>query len=336
MHGARPYRSRPAKKHIYHDPTLVEMLSLTDWWHFVAETIGLVALLIAINVIVFKGNTPTGEMPHPYWIPVLLMSSQYGVLGGLFASVVATMAYFVIDAPPQSAALDFYSYAGTVAGQPAAWLATALILGGLRSLHIRHSRDLTGQLEEATAVVDELSEGLESALTEIRNLERSIAVDTSSVAAVLRSLARLDLTHRRAAVASFADLIRHGVGASSFAIYLREQDAFEAAHAIDGGRTLPVSALPPLAGPLVDALSTTDGVLDGIQSCPVTGERVAVIATLLRHGSDGRAAGAVICQTADMSQSMAVARRRLDDLARAFGVVLSSCDDADCGAHVND
>jgi hypothetical protein len=40
------------------------------------------------------------------------------------------------------------------------------------------------------------------------------------------------------------------VGASSFAIYLREQDAFEAAHAVDGGRTLPVSALPPLGGSL--------------------------------------------------------------------------------------
>jgi hypothetical protein len=332
MHGARPYRSRHARKHIYHDLTLVEMLSLTDWWHFVAETIGLVALLIAINVIVFNGNPPTGGMPHPYWIPVLLMSSQYGVLGGLFASVVAGMAYFVIDAPPQSAALDFYSYAGTVAGQPAAWLATALILGGLRSLHIRHSRDLAGQLEEVTAVVDDLSEGLESALAEIRNLERSIAVDTSSVAAVLRSLARLDMTHRRAAAASFADLIRHSVGASSFAIYLEERGKFEAAHAVDGGRTLPVSALLPLEALLVDALSTTDGLLDGMQECPVTGERVAVIATPLRHRSDGRALGAVICQTADMTQGMAVARRRLGDLARVLGVVLSSCDDVDCGA----
>jgi hypothetical protein len=336
MHGARPYRSRLARKQIYHDPTLVEMLSLTDWWHFVAETIALVALLIALNVTVFKGNIPAGGMPHPYWIPVLLMSSQYGMLGGLFASVVATTAYFVVDAPPQSAALDFYSYAGTVAGQPAAWLATALILGGLRSLHIRHSRDLTGQLEEVTAVVDDLSEGLESALAEIRNLERSIAVDTSSVAAVLRSLARLDTTHRRAAAASFADLIRHGVGASSFAIYLREQDGFEAAHAVDSGRTLPVSALPPLEGPLVDALSRTDGILDGMQDCPVTGERVAVIAALLRHGSDGRAVGAIVCQISDMTQGMAVARRRLEDLARALGVVLSSCEDADCGAYVHD
>jgi hypothetical protein len=332
MRGACARHGSSARKLLHHDPTLVEMLSLSSWWRFVAETIGLVGLIIGLQALVFNGSASNGGMPHPYWIPVLLMSSQYGVLGGLFAAVTATTAYFIVDAPSPSAALDFYVYAGAVAGQPAAWLGTALILGGLRSLHIRHSRDIEEQLEEFRSLADGLSDGLESALAEIRNLEKRIAVDANTVAAVSRSLARLDATHRRAAAASFADLVRHSVGASSFGIYLKGQSGFEPACVVDGDRALPVSALPPLDSSLVGAVLKTDGVWDGAQDSPVTGERLPVIAAVARRGSDGEALGVVVCATFGLSQGVAVARRRLDDLTRAFAAIVSACGDADRGA----
>jgi hypothetical protein len=265
---------------------------------------------------------------------VLLMACQYGVLGGLFATIISSAAYLALDSSSQSAALDFYAYAATVAGQPAAWLATALILGGLRSLHIRHARDLSDQIEESTAAAEELSGALESALAEIQGLERSIAVNAGSAAAVLRCLARLDTTHPLAAAISFADLIRHGVGASQFAIYLRDSSGFRPAHLVDGDRALPACDLPPLEGALASALHRTGEVVHGVQTWPVTGEQVPVVAISLRRASDSEVVAAMVCPTSGLSEDIAVVRWRLDHLARALAAVMSACGEASPERHL--
>ena len=126
------------------EPGLLEMLSLSDWRKFTLETLVLLALITVLQHWVFRSTEIPG-MPHPYWLSVLLASSQYGVSGGMFAAAAASIVY-VFGIPPQSAAQDFYAYARIVAGQPAAWLGTALVLGGLRSLHIYQTAELTDRL----------------------------------------------------------------------------------------------------------------------------------------------------------------------------------------------
>ena len=134
-------RSNPAR-----EPSLVEMMSLSDWCRFVPETVGLLVVILVIRAVLPGGSL--GSMPHPFWIPVLLMSSQYGIMGGLFATLAATALFFVSGLPVQSATQDFYAYAGIVAAQPCAWFGTALILGGLRSLHIHHQTELQERLDQ--------------------------------------------------------------------------------------------------------------------------------------------------------------------------------------------
>ena len=109
--------------------SLTEMMSISDWYWFVPETIGLLLLIALFRAVLPAGASGVG-MPHPFWIPVLLMSGQYGIMGGLFATLAASAALFVSGLPPQSAAQDFYAYAGVVAAQPCGWFATALITGG--------------------------------------------------------------------------------------------------------------------------------------------------------------------------------------------------------------
>jgi hypothetical protein len=328
MDGAQAYRGGSPARRIAQDPTLVDMLSLRDWWRFATETIGLTAVIVALDIAFVQESAAAAGMPNPYWIPVLLMACQYGVLGGLFATVVASAAYLALDSSTQSAALDFYAYAAAVAGQPAAWLATALILGGLRSLHIRHARDLSDQLEESAAAAEELSGALESALDEIRGLERDIAVNAGSAATVLRSLARLDLSDPRAAAISFADLIRHGVGADRFTIYMQDSIGFRAAHLADGERSLPVSELPPLEGVLASALRATGEVVQGVQRWPATDEQVPVLAVSARRVSDGEVMAAVVCAASGLSEDIAVVRWRLGHLAKALAAVMSACGEA--------
>jgi len=190
----------------HREPPLLEVLSLVDWRRPVLETFVFLAVVAVLQRWLF-GIAEIAGLPHPYWLPVLLASCQYGVSGGLIATVMASVVYWFGLSPP-SAAQDFYAYAGTVAVQPAAWLATALVLGGLRNLHIHQSTELADQLAACRRRERDLGDGLERATAEIGALERRIAVDVSSVAALSRSLSLIDMSDRRAAAASYGELFR--------------------------------------------------------------------------------------------------------------------------------
>src|SRR3954469_19623705 len=94
------------------EPRLLEILSLSNWRTLLLETAALLALLAALRHWFFEPTQIPG-MPHPYWLPVLLASSQYGVTGGMIATVAACAVYWLELSPP-AAAQDFYTYAGLV------------------------------------------------------------------------------------------------------------------------------------------------------------------------------------------------------------------------------
>src|SRR6185437_13444049 len=86
-----------------HQPTLLELISLTDWARFVPETLGLLIVIVLLRNATGETSVGTGGMPHPLWIPVLLMSAQYGIMGGLFAVIAAGGAFLATDLTARSA-----------------------------------------------------------------------------------------------------------------------------------------------------------------------------------------------------------------------------------------
>src|SRR6202171_39158 len=72
----------------HREPPLLEMLSLGGWRKLVLETFVFLAVITVIQRWLF-GVTEIPGLPHPYWLPVLLASCQYGVSGGMIAAVFA-------------------------------------------------------------------------------------------------------------------------------------------------------------------------------------------------------------------------------------------------------
>ena len=153
--------------------SLLKLISLAGWRRQILETFVFLAVIAVLQRRLFGAEEIPG-LPHPYWLPVLLASCQYGVRGGMIATVVASVVY-LFGLSPQSAAQDFYAYAGTVAVHPAAWLATALVVGGLRNLHIHQYAELADELAASRRRASDLGDGLERATAEINALERRIA-----------------------------------------------------------------------------------------------------------------------------------------------------------------
>jgi len=278
-----------------------------------------------VKMTIFDGYVAPGSMPHPFWIPVLLMSCQYGVMGGLFATLAGTSWFFFGGLPPQSATQDFYDYAEVVAGQPCGWFATAFVLGGLRSLHIHHENGLREQLDQIRLAAEDLVDGLENAIGEVERLEHRIAADSTTLTSFMHSLAKLDLRDRASLIGGIGDLLRHGVGATSFVVYLKGLHGLEPMLGVDNGSSLTPAAIAPLAPSLLEELRT--GVAARGTLPVMAGDRQARMPHWAPIGLAGPAgpAGVVVYSRLQPSQNPAVAARRLDDLCRVLAVLLSAC-----------
>lgn len=309
----------------HREPQLLEMLSLADWRKLILETFAFLALITVLQRWFF-GLTEIPGMPHPFWLPVLLASSQYGVSGGMIATVAASVVY-LFELPPRSAAQDFYAYAGMVAVHPAAWLATALVLGGLRTLHIHQSAELGDQLAACRRRATDLSDGLERATAEINALERRIAVDMSSVAALSRSFSRIDLSNRRTAAASYGELFRVGAGATTFTIYLKGRDGYVPVWAIEDNAARSTKSIEPLPPRTIDAMMNENAGCDATGEVGTSGLRAGCHVVRVPPSDVGsKPLAAIVCHLYP-SQDVKQFRRRADELSRAFATILSACPD---------
>jgi hypothetical protein len=316
--GSPIQRSRHARER-----SLTEMLSLADWSRFIPESVGLLVLISLARTVLPSGPAGPGSLPHPYWIPVLLMSGQYGIMSGLFATLAATAAFFISGLPAQSATQDFYAYAGIVAAQPCAWFGTALVLGGLRTLHIHHQTELQERFEQTELAAEDLADGLERAVSEVERLEHRIATDSSTLACFLHSLAKLELSDGCSLIASVADVIRYGVGATSFAIYLAGTRGLEPCLGVEDGSRVPPTAVGLLSPSLLHQIYI------GITEVPpaVTGDYRAGApywAPICVAGA-AEPVGVVVCNRLLPSQEPAIAVRRLNEVCRVLAVLLSAC-----------
>lgn len=309
--------------------SLFEALSLAGWRRQALEIFVFLAV-IAISQRSLFGVGEIPGLPHPYWLPVLLASCQYGVRGGMIATVAASALYF-FGLSPQSAAQDFYTYAGMVAIQPAAWLATALVLGGLRDLHIHQYAELAEQFAASRRRAGDLSDGLDQATGEINALERRIALDMTSVAAFARSLSLLDMSDRRAAAASFGELFRVGAGTGTMTVYLRDREEYVPIFAVEDNSPCATKTMDSLSSAALQSMlseSARPAIANDIAGADAGVRRHAFIV----RSADAEPLAAIVCEL-QASQDLRQFNRRADELGRAFATILHACGDAPAEAH---
>jgi hypothetical protein len=320
--GAAPHIARKARGAA--DGSLLELLSLANWRKFIPESLGLLGVIWVLQATVLQNASFFSSSSHPFGIPVLLVSSQYGIMGGLFSTIAATGAYFIAGVPPRSATQDFYNYATVVAAQPCLWFVAALLIGGLRTLHIHQQSVLHEDLTAVRAAAEDLATGLERATAEIERLERRIAIDSTTLAAFTRSLTGLELEDRASLLTSMADVIRYGVGAMSFAIYLGDGDALQPALGMEHGSRVPAAGVAPASPDLLERVRAFPASADHTRAAALRTDADPICAPI--PSSDGQAAiGLVVCNHLIPSQDHGVAANRLTDVAGLLGRLLASC-----------
>ncbi|HEY6735324.1 MAG TPA: hypothetical protein VI256_16300, partial [Roseiarcus sp.] len=200
------------------------------------------------------------------------------------------------------------------------------------NLHIHQSAELADQIAACRRRANDLSDALERATAEISALERRIALDMSSVAALSRSFSLIDMSDRRAAVMSLGELFRVATGTSTFTVYLNDRDGYAPVWAVEEDTPRSTKSMVPLT------LSTVESMITG---------NAARGTTVDIEGSDSGAGcyvvrvppsdvgskplAAIVCEL-QTSQDARQFRRRADELGRAFATILYACPNPASGA----
>lgn len=113
--------------------------------------------------------------PHPFWIPVLLLSVQYGTVSGLIAAGVAIALTVSGGFPEQGTSETYFTYLLKIWIEPILWIGAAVLVGQFRMRQIAHKRELLGKVEELTSQRAAIADYARNLRSHCTALERQIA-----------------------------------------------------------------------------------------------------------------------------------------------------------------
>jgi hypothetical protein len=204
-----------------------------DWLRLVPEVTLSLGVLVLVDMFLLQGDRYASWLLHPFWIPVLMATAQYGLTGGAFAAIAATLALYAGALPEKGADQDYYEYVGALVLLPAAWFSTAVVLGAMRTLHMHKEAQVRRALGNAEERLEAVTDAMNRAVAEIERLERRIAADTGTVNRVLEGVARSDFGTAQALAQSLQYLVTDATGATVFRLYMRSPRGFDLAFTYD-------------------------------------------------------------------------------------------------------
>lgn len=190
------------------------------------------AVALALDRWVFDGDRFREVAPHPFWAVVVLISLQYGTNEGLLAAVASSAALLVGNVPPQPLALDLFAYLFDLSKTPLMWAATGLVVGELRSRHLREREELRRRLAEAENQAQVITAAYESMATAKDDLEARIAGQFRTLLTVFRAAMALERLDVGGVFEGANALVSAILNPEKFSIWLLKETAVEMTHAV--------------------------------------------------------------------------------------------------------
>lgn len=118
--------------------------------------------------------------PHPFWIPVLLVSLQYGTVSGFIAAAIAIALTFFAGLPEQDIGENLFAYFLRVWGQPILWIGVALLVGQFRMRQLAAKYELRLINDALMRQRDDLARFSGDLRSRIETLEQELATRHSA------------------------------------------------------------------------------------------------------------------------------------------------------------
>lgn len=184
----------------------------------------LLFLLVALvwNLFTDAGNRFWDTEPHPFWIIIVLIASQYGTAEGVAAALAAILALLVGNLPEQRYGQDMHQYLFEIAINPVMWILAAVMLGELRVRHLREREELKEQVRTATARENKISDSYEWVRDLKQKMELRIAGQLRSSVDTYRAAKAVEKLNPQDVLAGVSGLISAVMNPEKFSVYLRD------------------------------------------------------------------------------------------------------------------
>jgi hypothetical protein len=284
--AARPTRdNRPPFEFRLHRNALIEL------------AIFLVAAAI-VQLTLLEPGTLASLKPHPFWIPIVLVSLQYGTIDGIAAVAACIVTQWLLGWPQLEADEEYLAYISRTLNEPVLWLGAAIIIGEFRLRQINETRELHAQLDELERQRELLAAHIADAHDRVRRLELALATSlpnrSHELVEALTSLHRCELRgpHFARALATCAAI---ALGADSLSLFELSEGALVVAIRIgsDGSLTQRTRFAP--GQPLHDSIVRDRAVLSvlrdqdraalaeqGIFAAPICSSRTGQVLGMLK------------------------------------------------------
>jgi hypothetical protein len=237
--------------------------------------IGLSLSVLLIASYIFSGGDRfINATLHPFWIVVLLITSQYGLGAGILSAASAAAVLFVGNTLPEKLVDEQeLHYLMRLGYQPSLWFLTAIVLGTLRSFHLAEEKTLHKRVK----TLQKQTELLVESYKKVQGAKKSLILRLASYTDIqekiykgVRHLNSLDMGH---VSEGLAHLMGESLKANKFSFYLYNatHDRFELYRSFGWREGEPFVLNIPLISPLGQAL-THQSIL-----CVTKGEDAAVL-----------------------------------------------------------
>lgn len=148
----------------------------------------------AIDVWLLQPGTLASLKPHPFWIPIILISLQYGTIDGLVAVAASTMTLWLLDWPKPHPNEEYFVYLSRTLSEPTLWLGSAVLIGEFRLRQIGAARRLSASRDRIDHERKLLAAHLTDTYGRVERLELQLAGTRPDSSAEL--LEALSMLHR--------------------------------------------------------------------------------------------------------------------------------------------
>lgn len=142
----------------------------------VIEILLLIVLPAALDYAIPSFPSLSEMQPHLFWLPILLVSLQYGTVSGLLAAGIAIAASALLGWSEQEPGENHFTFLLRVWSQPMLWLAAALVLGQFRMRQIEQKQDLQREVAELATQRKSIAEFAANLRQRCERLEREMVM----------------------------------------------------------------------------------------------------------------------------------------------------------------
>jgi polysaccharide biosynthesis protein PelD len=184
-------------------------------------------LMLFLDIFVFHNDRFSHLSPHPFWIPILFMATQYGTNAGIISSVTATIVFLTGNIPEASVKYDFYDYIKEITIDPILWFVGAVFVGEIRMRHIRERNQLREQLIELHGQSEKITTSYSQMKQTNRNLEKKISSHSRSFLSLYEAVQKMETLNEAQILHNVKGLIETLLDPEQYSLFLIESNSHD-------------------------------------------------------------------------------------------------------------